>query len=212
MSEDQNTKPIFFTENKPAAIRLWHWLSVLFLLGSLASVLFASTLFRAKDNISLVMEQVNRKGGTITKDQAMSVAHEYSDKLWMLHKYIGYGLAILLFWRLVTEVKVSKEKKISTRIRAALAYHAGPEQNHYLLVQYGHLIFYSLFTLMALTGLILAFEDQQWLEPVHDTAKTVHSIIQYGLYAYLFVHVCGVIRADLTRYGGIVSRMINGKN
>ena len=67
-----------------------------------------------------------------------------------------------------------------------------------------------MFIVMAITGLIQAFEDVKWLDPVHNLAKNIHSIVQYGLYAYMLTHIIGVIRADLTKYGGIISRMING--
>jgi Ni/Fe-hydrogenase 1 B-type cytochrome subunit len=160
----------------------------------------------------MVQEQVERKGGTVTVDQARSVAHEYSDKLWMLHKYLGYGLAILLLWRIIIEVMQSKEKKLSARLRQAASYPAGDEKKHFVLVQYSYLIFYVLFIVMALTGLILAFEDQKWLDPLHRPANEIHEITQWGMYAYMIIHIVGVIRADVTKYGGIVSRMINGQN
>ncbi len=211
MSDPQPIASAYFREPKPTAIRLWHWLSFLFLLGSLTTVLFGSTLFRTRNNVTMVQEQVERKGGTVTVDQARNVAHEYSDKLWMLHKYIGYGLATLLLCRIVTEVTLSKEQTIGSRIRSALSHHSGPEKKHYLLVQYGYLIFYGLFILMATTGLILAFEDQKWLDPLHKPAKTLHETIQWGIYAYILFHLAGVIRADINKYGGIVSRMINGR-
>lgn len=159
----------------------------------------------------MVQEQVARKGGAVTVDQARNVAHEYSDKLWMLHKYIGYGLAFLLLWRIITEVSLSKNKKLSTRIKAAMNFPAGPEQKHNLFVQYGYFIFYVFFIIMASTGLILAFEDQKWLDPVHEFAKETHEITQYGMYTYMLFHLAGVIRADVTQYGGIISRMVNGK-
>lgn len=202
----------YFQESKPASIRLWHWLTLLFMLASLTTVIFGSTLFRTRNNVSMVQEQVERKGGTVTVDQARSVAHEYSDKLWMLHKYIGYFLAALLLWRILIEAGLSKEKTIRAKIRQAMSFPAGEERRHYLWVQYGYAVFFGLFIVMALTGLILAFEDQKWLDPVHRPAKEVHEIVQYGLYAYMVLHLIGVIRADLYKYNGIVSRMINGKN
>lgn len=208
MSEAQ---PPFFKEQRPASIRMWHWISAFFITATLTTVLFGSTLLKTRANIDLVKEQVARKGGEITNDQAWSVAHEYSDKLWMLHKYIGLGLAALLLWRLIIEWTISKDKGISERIRSIVRFPASPERKHYLWVQYGHLIFYGLFSLMALTGLLLAFEDVSWLRPVHEAAETVHKITQYAIYAYLLMHLVGVIRADLGRYGGIVSRMINGR-
>jgi len=108
-------------------------------------------------------------------------------------------------------VTISKEKKLAARIRAALSYPAETiDRKHNLLVQYGYVIFYILFIVMSVTGLILAFEDVKWLDPLHQLVKSIHSIVQYGLYAYMVIHIIGVRRADLTKYRGIVSRMING--
>lgn len=202
----------YFQTAKPASIRLWHWLTFLLLTITIATVIFASTIFSTNSNISLVQQQVQEKGGTVTKDQARSVAHEYSDKLWMLHKYIGFGLSFLIFSRIVIEVTLSKEKKLATKIRSAMASPAGTsEKKHFLFAQYSYVVFYILFIVMAITGLILAFEDIEWLKPVHGLAKETHSVVQWGLYTYFIVHICGVIRADLTKYNGIVSRMIHGK-
>ena len=64
---------------------------------------------------------------------------------------------------------------------------------------------------MALTGLVLAFEDFKFLDPIHKISKQIHSYVQYGLYAYMVIHIVGVVLADTDRYPGIVSRMINGK-
>ena len=211
MTNQQNAKTEIFNDTKPASIRLWHWLSFLFFLASITTVIFASTLFTIKSNIPMVQEQVQQKGGSVTEKQAFGVAHEYSDKLWTLHKFIGYGLSFLLLWRIIAEVTIDKEKKVGPRIRAALSYPVGTiDRKHNLFVQYGYLIFYAMFIVMAITGLIQAFEDVKWLDPVHKLAKNIHSIVQYGLYAYILTHIIGVIRADLTKYGGIISRMING--
>jgi Ni/Fe-hydrogenase 1 B-type cytochrome subunit len=211
MSEQQTATPVYFQEEKPASVRLWHWVSLIVLVCSLATVILGSTLFRTKDNITMVQEQVAMKGGTVTPDQARKVAHEYSDKLWMLHKYLGYGLAFLLFTRIVTEVRLSKDKTIGAGIRKALGYPASFDRKHYLTVQFGYVAFYILFILMATTGLILAFEDQQWLDPLHDPAKAMHKAVQWALYAYMVLHIGGTVAAELTKYPGVVSRMIGGK-
>ena len=102
--------PHYFQTAKPASIKLWHWLTFLFFTISITTVIFGSTLFKTNNNSDMVQQQVQEKGGIVTKDQARSVAHEYSDKLWMLHKYIGFGLSFLIFSRIIIEVKLSKEK------------------------------------------------------------------------------------------------------
>lgn len=212
MPADSLPQAPFFGDAKPASIRLWHWLLVIFFCSSVVTVIFGSTVFKTKPNVAMVQEQVQQEGGSITEKQAWAVAHEYSDKLWMLHKYIGYGLAILMVWRILVEFSLSEEKKLRVRIRKAMEYPGNsPEKNHYKFVQNVYVVFYALFMVMVLTGLVLAYEDVKWLEPLHEPAEELHGFVQYGLYGFMLFHIIGVIRADLGRYGGIISRMINGK-
>jgi cytochrome b561 len=206
------TPDSLFLQSKPASIRLWHWLIFLFFSFSITCVILGSTIFKTSNNISMVQYQVKEKGGSLTNDQARNVAHEYSDKLWILHIWFGYGLCVLLLWRILIEWKMSKEKSLTTRIKMALGYpKSDSEKRHYLFVQYSYSVFYLLFILMALTGLIMAFEDIEWLKPFHRTANSIHSVVQYGIYAFIVLHIAGVIRADLSKYNGVISRMVHGK-
>ena len=207
-----NNEVVFFRAAKPLSIRLWHWLTFLFFAFSITTVILASTIFTTSGNVGLVQEQVKDKGGVVTIQQARNVAHEYSDKLWILHKYFGFALSFLILSRIVIEIRLSKEKKLAAKIRAAMGNPAGAEERkHYLIVQYSYAVFYILFIIMASTGLVLAFEDVKWLDPVHNFAEETHGIVQWALYAFFLIHIGGVIRADMTKYGGIVSRMIHGK-
>lgn len=203
----------FFQDRKSAAVRIWHWLTFLLMIATITMVLLSATLFHKRDNVKMIQDMVHEKGGMVTVDQAKNVAHEYNDKLWMVHKYLGFALSFLLLSRIGIEIAGSKEKKVMSRINNAIKLpSAGGERNHYLAVQYSYLIFYLLFTFMALTGLVLAFEDVSWLDSLHRTAKNIHSVLQYFFYAYIAFHLIGTIRADITNYSGIISRMINGKS
>jgi len=211
------SEPVTFHESHSFALRLWHWLTFITITASLVLVLMGSTFFRMKDNISVVQAQVERKGGTVTVDQARAVAHEYSDKMWMAHKYVGYGLCFLLFCRFIIEVTQPGKEKLQSKIRRALALNANTlvdknDKMHYLWVKRGYLIFYLLFFIMALTGLGLAYEEVPMLEPMHDSIEDVHKFTQYLIYTFIVVHLVGVIRADMGKYNGLVSSMIHGKN
>jgi len=215
MEQHQPEANFFKLQKNSLAIRIWHWITFLGFTASIITVLLGSTMFRTKMNISTVMESVAHKGGSVTKDQAWSVAHTYSDKLWNTHKIIGFVLCFLLFSRVLIEIRQHKDEKIKFRIRKALSFHPPnqdgiKERNHYVLVKRGYIIFYGLFLIMALTGLVLAFEDVEFLEPIHKTANSIHSFVQYLIYAYTLVHIFGVVRADLNKNKGIVSGMING--
>jgi uncharacterized Tic20 family protein len=85
------------------------------------------------------------------------------------------------------------------------------EKKHYINVNKSYLLFYMLFIMMSLTGLVLAFEDVKFLDPIHKISKQIHSYVQYGMFAYIILHIVGVLLADIDSYPGIVSRMINGK-
>jgi len=204
--------PAYFKEPKHVLIRIWHWLAFLLFIVSVTTVVFNRTLFRPKDNVSMVQEMVQEKGGTITADQAKNVAHEYGDKLWNLHKYVGFGLVFLMLWRIVAEFVIDKNKKLFTRINNAnKQVDTTLEKKHYLAVQFGYVLFFAMFFIMATTGLVLAFEDAEFLKPIHKAAKNIHSFVQWGMYGYMVLHIAGAIIADCTNYNGIVSRMINGK-
>jgi cytochrome b561 len=205
----------FATQKNSPAIRVWHWMTVVGFTASLITVLLGSTLFRTRYNITTVTEEINAKGGSVTSDQARSVAHAFSDKLWDTHKIIGYVLCFLLLSRLFIEMSQNADEKLSVRIRKALNFRTSneneiQERNHYVLVKRGYLVFYGLFFCMAITGLVLAFEDVDFLKPFHKTASNLHSFFQWGIYAYIFFHLVGVVRADLKKNKGIVSGMIHG--
>ena len=217
MSSSHNESLQFAKQKNSLAIRIWHWISVLGFTASLITVLLGSTLFKTRNNISTVTDEVVSKGGSITSDQARSVAHAFSDKLWDTHKIIGYVLCFLLLTRVIIEVSQHADQKLSVRIRQALNFrlldeNAIRERNHYLLVKRGYLVFYGLFFCMGFTGLILAFEDIDFLKPLHKTAGSLHSFFQWGIYAYILFHLIGVIRADLKKNKGIVSGMIHGNS
>jgi len=74
-----------------------------------------------------------------------------------------------------------------------------------------YLLFYLILLLMALTGLGLAFgRELGFPRQIHNLLKTAHSLFQYFMYAFVFLHLCGVIIAENGKTKGIVSGMING--
>ncbi len=204
-----------FNEKHSLAIRIWHWTFFAVITSSLITVLFASTLFKTRPNIPMIQAQIEEKGGTVTPEQAKAVAHEYNDKLWEVHTWLGYGLCFLLLSRIIIEVSNPKEQRLKNKIKKALSFAfindtEKFDKRHYLLAKYGYLFFYIIIILMAITGLGLAFEDVPFLKDIHRSIKKVHSFTQYLIYFYILSHLIGVIRAEITDNKGIVSRMING--
>jgi Ni/Fe-hydrogenase 1 B-type cytochrome subunit len=213
--------PVTFVEPHSRAIRIWHWTFFVVLTASLTTVLFGSTLFRTRDNIAGVQQELQEKGLTASKDQARSVAHAYSDKLWDLHKYIGFALVGLLLCRIGIEIVQPGDERLRTKIKKAAGFRTSGLRpgddaakrfvQHYGRVKWMYVIFYVLIGTMALTGLGLAFEDVPVFKNWHRGITKVHQFVQYFIYAFILIHLVGVIRADLGRHKGLVSGMIHGK-
>jgi Ni/Fe-hydrogenase 1 B-type cytochrome subunit len=205
-----------FNEPHSLAIRIWHWAFFVALTATLVTVLFASTLFRTGNTTGLVEDQLQKRGAVVTNDQARAVAHEFNDQFWHLHTIIGYVICGLLLCRIVIEVAQPRQEKLAVKLKKVLG--AKPQtiqerdgNKHYILVKSTYLVFYLLILIMALTGLGLAFEDNPLLKAWQGYIRQVHSFVQYLIYAFILIHLVGVIRADGTKNKGIVSGMIHGK-
>ena len=214
ISQGNGSSP--FIQRHSTVIRIWHWTTFLILSASMITVLINSTMLNPRDNIALVQNQLKEKGITVSEEQAFAVSHEYEDKMWDIHKLLGFGLAFLLLSRVVIELAQQKNEKIRTRIKNAMGFVKLNDDNkveyrHYIHVKRVYLLFYLILLLMALTGLGLAFgRGLGFTRELHNTVKTVHSILQYCMYAFVFIHLCGVIIAENGKFKGIVSGMING--
>jgi Ni/Fe-hydrogenase 1 B-type cytochrome subunit len=208
--------PDLFLQKHSLQLRIWHWLTFLFISATMITVLFASTLLNQRDNIALVQEQLQKNGLTATRDQAFAVSHEYEDKVWNIHKWIGFGITFLLFSRLVIETVQPGEEKLRTRLKNAVELYKLNDKNkliyrHYIGVKLTYTLFYSLLLCMALTGLGLAFgRDLNFSRELHGTIKEIHAVGQYLMYTFVLIHLAGVITAENTETKGIVSGMISG--
>lgn len=205
----------FFQSRHPAMIRIWHWSFFLLMASTIIVVLFASQVFDTRGNAPMVMEEAMHRGVELSEKQARGIAHGFSEKLWVIHTYIGYGISFLLLSRMLIEVLVSKEARLINKIKKALAFSTTDpiqksERKHFLGVKFSYIVFYLLVFTMVATGLGLAFEEIPFLDEIHRPLKKVHEFIQYGIYIFIGLHLFGVIRADLTKHKGIVSGMING--
>jgi len=205
-----------FLQKHSVFIRIWHWLTFIFVASLMITVLIASTALHPRDNIKMVQEQLAKKGVTITDDQAFSVSHSFDDKMWDIHKLLGYGLAFLLLSRIIIEIVQPRDEKILERVKMALRLKNQTIENqklnkHFLMVKWGYSVFYALLLVIVLTGLGLAFgHEVPFLDHNHRLIKTIHSFCQYLMYGFVALHLCGVIVADITHSKGVVSGMING--
>jgi Ni,Fe-hydrogenase I cytochrome b subunit len=198
-----------------SSIRLWHWLNAIVIAGSLLTVLLNSTLLKTKKNAVAIKTNLAQSGVTVTDAQARSVAHELSDKVWMIHTYFGYTLASLLLFRLLLEFFELADQKFIRKLKSTYhQYKTTKKQRelarHDFWVKTIYAVFYLMLITMAITGLCLAFEDDVPLLKSIHAFRQIHAFTMYLIIAFIVVHIVGVLLAERKDRRGIVSDMING--
>jgi Ni/Fe-hydrogenase 1 B-type cytochrome subunit len=200
-----------------APLRLWHWLNLVVIGGSLITVLINSTITDRQPISQLVQDELKKSGVTITDQQAGSVAHGLGDSVWSVHIYFGYVLIGLLVFRLLLEFFQLADQKFIRQFKSAYNQYKITKKNreaaqHELVVKAIYSVFYLLLIIMAVTGLFLAFEDAMApYKAIRNSVKDVHGFCMYLIIAFIVVHIAGVFLAERKDTGkGIVSDMING--
>ncbi|HTA81310.1 MAG TPA: cytochrome b/b6 domain-containing protein [Bacteroidia bacterium] len=208
-------KPMFGGKHS-RSMRLWHWSTFIIIMGSLATVLLAKTLFNTRSNIALVKGSLQENNITVTDQQARSVSHEFNDLVWHWHIYIGYVLAGLFVFRLIFEFFQPTEQKLIPTLKRALNYLKLPgtdkkETKHYIVVKFLYLFFYFALFIQTCTGLFMVYSDDvENLKSIRHTASDIHSVFMWVIITYIVMHIGGVILAESGKNKGIVSKMING--
>jgi Ni/Fe-hydrogenase 1 B-type cytochrome subunit len=199
-----------------SSLRLWHWLNMIVISGSLITVLINSTITDKHAITDLVKTRIQETKG-VDNDLSRSVAGALEDKVWAVHIYFGYCLAALLFFRLMLEFFQLADQKFIRKLKDAFAQYKAIKKDrqealHELTVKVIYALFYCLLVIMAVTGLSLAFDDDvPALKSIHHPVKSVHGFCMYLILAFIIVHVVGVFLAERKKTGkGIVSDMING--
>jgi Ni/Fe-hydrogenase 1 B-type cytochrome subunit len=198
-----------------SALRFWHWLNLLVILGSLITVALNQNTFSGQKNADFIQQQLQKAGATVTADQARAVSRAERDKIWEIHIYCGYTLATLLLFRLALEFFHVTDQKLIRKIKAAYNRYFIIKQDrklarHELFVKSLYAVFYLMILVMAITGLCMAFEDDvPALKNMHFL-REIHEFTMYLIIGFIIVHVAGVYLAEHRESKGIVSDMING--
>ena len=198
-----------------SALRFWHWLNLLVILGSLTTVALNDNTFDGQKNTAFIQQQLQQAGATITEDQARAVSRGERDKIWEIHIYCGYTLAALFLFRLALEFFQVTDQKLIRKIKAAYNRYFVIKQDrklarHELFVKSLYALFYLMLFIMAVTGLCMAFEDDvPALKNMHFI-REIHEFTMYLIIGFIIVHLAGVYLAEHRESKGIVSDMING--
>jgi cytochrome b len=217
-SSDANPAPV----ETPAipkysgALRVWHWGNAAIISGLFSTILFLRYIINMRGLRPKIQEIASQGGVTLGEEQTRGIARLVSHRIWDWHIYLGVTLAVLLGWRLVTELAAPPLQRFAHRLRRSKEHQqAAPGESfrlrHSVLVKYSYLVFYLLLTVMVVTGLLLTYaDDVAALHRIEHTVKEIHNVNMYLLLAFVVAHIAGVVWAELNKDKNITSDMIHG--
>jgi cytochrome b561 len=200
----------------PAPLRLWHWANALVVFGLLGTVLLRKTFLSWRANAVMIEDKALAAGVIVPTDLAVGIAKSLRDVMWEYHHRFGVALAILLVVRVVIAL-VTKRQPLRDALRGFQAASAASgkdkaERQHFALVSAGYVAFYLSTLFMVVTGLAMLNAARLGLSKgTTSLLKENHELMLWFFVVFVGVHLIGVVRAELTRYRGIVSAMISGR-
>lgn len=210
-------------DSAPAAgysgpMRTWHWGSALLIFGQLITILFLKVILGLRAAGPEFQRILSKDSITLSQQQARSLTHVISERIWEWHVYIGLGLAGFWLLRVALELRGPAPARFSARLLAvARRYRLAPpaehaDARHDLLVKISYALFYAFLTVITLTGLALTWaDDVPFLGSIEHTVKEIHNVTMYLIIGFTALHIVGVVWSELTKDHGLISRMVSGK-
>jgi cytochrome b561 len=186
-------------ENKTysTVYRIMHWAIAISMLLLLITIFLRLTWMNKNHVADIIQNYLSTTDQTLSRDQAIILAKKIRKPMWDWHIYIGYVLVGLYSIRLLLpffgQMQFSNPLKKELTVKAKFQY-------------WVYLIFYACVAISLITGLIIEFGSENLKKPMEE----IHVLSIYYLLAFIFLHLGGVILAELTTEQGIISKIVSG--
>ncbi|MNX25711.1 hypothetical protein D3C86_557630 [compost metagenome] len=186
-------------ENKTysTAYRIVHWAIAISMILLLLTIFLRLTWMNKNHVADIIQNYLSTTDQTLSRDQAIVLAKQIRKPMWDWHIYIGYVLVGLYAIRLVLpffgQMQFSNPLKKELTIKAKFQY-------------WVYIVFYVCVAVSLITGLIIEFGSKDLKKPMEE----IHVLSIYYLLAFIFLHLGGVILAELTTEQGIISKIVSG--
>lgn len=209
-------RDLSFRKYQPMALRAWHWLDALAILGLLGTVLLRKTFLSWRTNAAFIQAELQEGGTTVTPEVAKAVAVGLRDPMWEWHYIFGFALSGLLVVRVLIAIFLPKERPLAAAVGAVRSVAPAPQERklgaaHFAFVKVGYAVFYLAVLFMAVSGLLMYFHEALGMsEDLEHQIKEIHELLLWPFAIFAAGHVVGVVVAEHRGQAGIVSDMVQG--
>lgn len=174
--------------------RIWHWLQAVAVFGLFITVVLRMSVMHKEQIGGIVQAKLAEIGTIITDEQAVMIGKAVRAPMWDWHIYLGIVVAVLLVVR------------IAMVLKNGFGFDDNPAmQKVYTLYK----LFYGVLAAMSLSGLVLYWK---LAGEGKEIVESVHMYLGWSVFAFMAIHIAGVVLAEKSDQGGLVSRMISGRD
>ncbi len=184
------------------SFRIWHWLHALVVIGLIGTVLLRKTFLSWRDNSEILTDKLFDMDIDVTLEQSKILAKAIRAPMWEWHIILGYALAALVIYRLLLFFTESEKKSFINFSSLNL---------HKKMVKLSYIGIYTILLFMTVSGFVLLFyKDLGLLKTTAHDINVLHEFMFIFIWAFVLLHLGGLIVADNTDEKGVISDMING--
>lgn len=206
---------ITFKRDFESKFRLWHWLLVLCVGGLLVTGLLRTTYLNSGKNGKIIEKSLAEKNITVDAKTAKEVAVKIREPMWQWHNVFGFallGVTLLGIYVRKTLPQTCPLKNVQCALKEKNSTTDGKALREFIVIKTVHIGFFILLSVMLLSGFMLYAKEELGLakESIH-TIKEIHEMGLWGVLVFVFAHISGVVRKEMTTEHGLVSSIIGGK-
>jgi Ni/Fe-hydrogenase 1 B-type cytochrome subunit len=175
------------------SFRIWHWLNAIAMFGLFITVVLRESVMHKANIGAIVQIKMAELGSIVTDEEAVMIGKAVRSPMWDWHIYFGIAMSILLVWRLGMVFK------------NGFGFDDNPAMQKVYRLYQG---VYGVMAVMSLSGLAMYFKI---VGGAKESVETVHMVLGWTVFAFIALHIIGVVLAEKKDQSGLVSRMINGK-
>lgn len=187
-----------YTRNYSTVFRIMHWAIAFCMLFMLLTIFLRLNWMNKNHMAEILLQETNQLNLGLSEEDAVSIAKKIRKPMWQWHIWIGYVLIGLYLIRmaLAFTTKMAFLNPFKKELTGKQKFQA------WLYVS-----FYVFIGLTLATGFLIVNGS----DAIHETMEEIHVLSLYYILTFVFLHICGVLWAELTNEKGIVSRIISGK-
>ncbi|QKF73635.1 cytochrome b561 [Aliarcobacter faecis] len=193
----------YFNSKKSLNLRVWHWFNFIAIFGLMFTYIFRETWFDKTNNALLIKNKLLEFGLEISNEKSVVLAKMLRETMWNWHYIFGFMLVFLLILRFYAFF-INMENNPLSKLKEKT-------NTHIKIVNFTHFIFYIITFYVCISGVIMFFKDD--LNLTKESLKLVKELHAYSFWFFLFfvfTHIFGVIKAEISSDKGLISEMFSG--